>query len=71
MGSMVGTGRSARLIIARDNRPLRVKPGLTPWGPHVRFRRVQTLLVREGSPLVKLRNSAYGHAVSLATQIPD
>ena len=29
----------------------------TPWGPHVRFRRVQTL-VREGSPLVKLRNSA-------------
>jgi len=28
-----------------------------PWGPHVRFRRVQTL-VREGSPLVKLRNSA-------------
>jgi hypothetical protein len=36
---------------------LRVKPGLPPWGPHVRFRRVQTL-VREGSPLVKLRNSA-------------
>ena len=34
-----------------------VKPGLPPWGPHVRFRRVQTL-VREGSPLVKLRNSA-------------
>ena len=33
------------------------KPGLPPWGPHVRFRRVQTL-VREGSPLVKLRNSA-------------
>ena len=27
------------------------------WGPHVRFRRVQTL-VREGSPLVKLSNSA-------------
>ena len=26
-------------------------------GSHVRFRRVQTL-VREGSPLVKLRNSA-------------
>ncbi len=25
-------------------------------GPHVRFRRVQTL-VREGSPLVKLRNA--------------
>ena len=36
-----------------------VKPSLPPWGPHVRFRRVQTL-VREGSPLVKLRNSAYG-----------
>ena len=35
----------------------RVKPGLPPWGPHVRFRQVQTL-VREGSPLVKLRNSA-------------
>ena len=33
------------------------KPGLPPWGPHVRFRRVQTL-VREGSSLVKLRNSA-------------
>ena len=31
-----------------------VKPGLPPWGPHVRFRRVQTL-VREGSPLVRLR----------------
>ena len=29
------------------------KPGLPPWGPHVRFRRVQTL-VREGSPLFKL-----------------
>jgi hypothetical protein len=26
-------------------------------GPHVRFRQVQTL-VREGSPLIKLRNSA-------------
>ena len=41
-----------------------VKPGLL-WGPHVRFRRVQTL-VREGSPLVKLRNSAWmrGHVVS-------
>ena len=33
-------------------------PDVPPWGPHVRFRRVQTL-VREGSPLVKLRNSAY------------
>jgi hypothetical protein len=31
-----------------------IKPGLPPWGPHVRFRRVQTL-VREGSPLVRLR----------------
>jgi hypothetical protein len=28
-----------------------------PLGPHVRFHRVQTLLVPEGSPLVKLRNS--------------
>ena len=36
------------------DRRLRVKPGLPPWEPHVRFRRVQTL-VREGSPLVKLR----------------
>ena len=34
-----------------------IKLCLPPWGPHVRFRRVQTL-VREGSPLVKLRNSA-------------
>ena len=34
-----------------------IKPGLPPWGPHVRFRQMQTL-VREGSPLVKLRNSA-------------
>jgi len=32
------------------------KPGLPPWEPHVRFCRVQTL-VREGRPLVKLRNS--------------
>jgi len=37
--------------------PDRVKPRLPPWGPHVRSRRVQTL-VREGSPLVKLRNAA-------------
>jgi hypothetical protein len=35
------------------------KPGLPPWGPHVRFRRVQTLF-REGSPLVKLHNFALG-----------
>ena len=32
-------------------------PDFLLGGPHVRFRRVQTL-VREGSPLVKLRNSA-------------
>jgi hypothetical protein len=32
-------------------------PDFPPWGPHVRFRRLQTL-VRDGSPLVKLRNSA-------------
>ena len=32
------------------------KPGIPYWGPHVRFRREQTL-VREGSLLVKLRNS--------------
>src|SRR5436190_23666253 len=50
-------------IISRESHQKRrfhtgsVKPGLPPWGPHVRFRRVQTL-VREGSPLVKLRNSA-------------
>ena len=37
--------------------PTSARTGLPPWGPHVRFRRVQTL-VREGSPLVKLRNSA-------------
>ena len=35
--------------------PSGVKPGLPLWGPHVRFRREQTL-VREGSPSVKLRN---------------
>jgi len=34
-------------------------PDPPPWGPHVRFRPVQTL-VPEGSPLVKLRNSAEG-----------
>ena len=32
-------------------------PDFLLGGPHVRFRRVQKL-VREGSPLVKLRNSA-------------
>ena len=36
-----------------------VKP--PPWGPHVRFRRVQTL-VREGSPSVKLRNSVFSRS---------
>jgi hypothetical protein len=36
--------------IINTHRPCRILP-------HVRFRRVQTL-VREGSPLVKLRNSA-------------
>ena len=46
-------------LLRRDcQSPVGVKPGLPPWGPHVRFRRVQTL-VREGSPLVKLRNSAW------------
>ena len=47
--------------VANENQcpqcPSRVQPGLPPWGPHVRFRRVQTL-VREDSPSVKLRNSA-------------
>ena len=32
-------------------RSVRVKTGFPPWGPHVSFRRGQTL-VREGSPLV-------------------
>ena len=41
-----------------------VKPGLPPWGPHVRFRRVQTL-VREGVRLVKLRNSALRGRLSI------
>ena len=41
----------------RGHKSARVKPGLPPWGPHVRFRQVQTL-VRQASPLVKLRNSA-------------
>src|SRR4029077_17749891 len=44
-----------------------LEPGLPPWGPHVRFRRVQTL-VREGSPLVKLRNSALGSRSICATK---
>jgi hypothetical protein len=39
------------------------KPGLPPWGPYVRFRRVQTL-VRDGSPLVKLRNFCLGRRVA-------
>jgi hypothetical protein len=49
--------RSRSIGAVRPQCLLWVKPGLPPWGPHVRFRRVQTL-VREGSPLVKLRNSA-------------
>ena len=44
--------------LSRPRVSLGSKPGLPPWGPHVRFRR-QTL-VREGSPLVKLRNSERG-----------
>ena len=59
---VLGTTLGRLHLCGRINRtinrgPLGVKPGLPPWGPHVRFRRVQTL-VREGSPLVKLRNSA-------------
>jgi len=45
----------------RNFKPVDVADGSNPdsllGGPHVRFREVQTL-VREGSPLVKLRNSA-------------
>ena len=37
-------------------------------GPHVRFRRVQTL-VREGSPLVKLRNSAWEAPLRIGNDI--
>jgi hypothetical protein len=29
-------------------REIWVKPGLPPWGPHVRFRRVQTLVAAGG-----------------------
>jgi hypothetical protein len=54
-------GGCRRPAALRDFNPAYVsvgfKPGLPPWRAHVRFRRVQTL-VREGSPLVKLRNSA-------------
>jgi len=39
--------------------PERVKPGLPRWGPHVGFRRVQTL-VWEGSPLVRLAQFCLG-----------
>ena len=38
-------------------------------GPHVRFRRVQTL-VREGSPLVKLRNSCLAAPTPAAGAVP-
>ena len=57
-------GQSYKLAVGQSRRfsfhlrtALGLKPGLPPWGPHVRFRREQTL-VREGSPLVKLRISA-------------
>ena len=55
--------RKSRGNISRESHPTarfhtaRVKPGLPSLGAHVRFRQVQTL-IREGSPLVKLRNSA-------------
>jgi hypothetical protein len=45
-----------------------VKPDFLLGGPHVRFRQEQTL-VREGSPLVKLRNSAQTGPSSLRS--PD
>jgi hypothetical protein len=41
-----------------------VKPGLPPWGPHVCFRRVQTL-VREGNPLVKAAQFCSGRGLTL------
>ena len=52
-----------------------VKPGLPPWGPHVRFRREQTL-VREGSPLVKLRSPPdgrpqFGRAADVAAPLVE
>jgi hypothetical protein len=50
------SGSPGASMEASTQLPIGVKPGLPPWGD-VRFRRVQTL-VREGSPLVKLRNSA-------------
>ena len=51
--SYIGSTIRAQTLDVRSG----FKPGLPPWRPHVRFRRVQTL-VREGSPLVKVRNSA-------------
>jgi hypothetical protein len=54
----IKTGRTFRnAMVGGLEGQLRVKPGLPPWGPHVRFRREQTL-VREGQSLAKLRNSA-------------
>ena len=44
------------------------QPGLPPWGPHVRFRRVQTL-VREGSPLVKV--SAFANCGRAVAHVRD
>ena len=43
------------------------RPWTSSLGPHVRFRRVQTL-VREGSPLVKLRNPALERASAAISQ---
>jgi hypothetical protein len=53
---LAGLFQTVRRIRLSSQCPLGIQTR-TSWGPHVRFRRVQTL-VREGSPLVKLRNSA-------------
>ena len=57
MGNFILPWHVAALDVCDGTSPTshsRNKPGLPPWGPHVRFRRVQTL-VREGGALVRLR----------------
>jgi len=47
--------RFTTVIRQRSQFNVSVKPGLPPWGPHVR---ATADIGREGSPLVKLRNPA-------------
>ena len=54
----------ARCIVGKVRRVRRgCKPGLPPWGPHVRFRRVQTL-VRRADRWFDFAQGAALHAVA-------